>query len=261
MKKTICVLLFILSLDCYAQTATEILDKYFEAVGGRNNWDNVQDMYIEKTTLAFDSKAVKELALKAKAITSPSALLDMSVSRSVDTMYLNPTKKIRKNLISSTNMESKKTRYYHNYYQEKKRTMVVISSGKNLKMNFEDAGDKTYTEYTDTQSIIKKYKQFEYKGEEVFQTKNCYKLSIKEPDNKIWYYFFEKTTFELVGTQLANDEHKTTTLYEGYLESNGLKIPIYHKTYVHGTLLFDSTNLVFKANRNWPTETYLYKAL
>lgn len=209
-KSTFIILLAFFSLNTQAQTADEILDGYYEAIGGRDAWSKVEGVkYTAKVNQGGMEIPVEMVQMKGGNSFMKISFQGLNIMQNVfdgETLW-------------NTNFQTMKP---------EKATSEQIA---NHKLNNNDFPDP-----------LLNYKENKYKleliGSETFDGTEAFKLKLtKEPvmlDGKkvddVEFYFFETESFALIGSESEITEGPmkgsiSQTKLSDYQEVEGLMMP------------------------------------
>lgn len=253
---SISVLFYVVTSGCSAkaQTSEQVLNRYAEAIGGRDRWNSLRSMCIVKRGhIVEDSRAIRQI--KEESGFAPAKPISYEIPTfSSDTLYFeNPDKSVS---ILSTPMRNGPSIYRYEYYngQRMKRevgTFVSIDTDENHLKLFRNRGKNYFT----SQIVFSNENVFSWVGEKEFNKKwyNTLKFTDKFKDkDRIWWYMFDKTSGLLEVIKGVNMEGYPYTLLKEYKEFDGFNIPTNQETILNNELVMSIGLLDFEPNMPIP---------
>lgn len=205
-----CMVLVLSTSAIQAQTAEEILENYYETIGGKDNWMKLQSMTMNGKFMMqgqeFPVSMVKKKGDKMKMEIDIQGKKFVQAYDGALGWQVNP----------------------------------FMGSGTPEKMNEDDTKEtKKQAEFEDELMVYKEDgHKVELVGKEDVAGTSCFKIKFTRNDGEVKHYFIDSEEFVPVmsrqNTKMQGQEIETETFYSGYKKVNGFVIPFDVETKVKG---------------------------
>lgn len=219
----------ILGNTTYSQTADEVISRYIDAIGGRNNLDNVTSLYIESDgQIAGRDIIIKTYTLDGKGYKSVLIIPGLEITECYN---------------DSLGWSS----------------LIMNSLPVNEKMSAE--GYNTGKHQIFIASPFLDYKERGYKAELAGEETDNVVIKMTSPDSISSIHYFDKKTGYLVKTKTRKEATGSmldnTIFYYDYRETNGIKLP-FQVVSSQGFLGFGISGIITKVEVNKPMDLSLF---
>ncbi len=265
MKSISLAIVYLLTVTLsFAQGTQEVLDKYFNAIGGKDECRKIKTLkYISQSQL-MGNMITNERNNKQEFLSVSQIESQKGTSTSNDTVYYEyPYKEF--SFFSIVNVAKKR-----NIYVKKKINKNSITSIYNNRINVTE-NDSTLVnhqiryinEHFPFQLFLKYEHEMENEGVKEFNGIKYNVLSRKVTfTNKetatVWYYFNIEDGLLSMSKQI-NDDREPTRFYSDYVRFQNLQFATHEKQYLFREQQFDTTYSLFEYNIQIPAFVFSIK--
>jgi hypothetical protein len=225
----------------HAQSANEVIDKYFNAVsnGGIENWSKIKSAYIERTTSFTDpnhDKTKVDFTIKKPSLHISYVLLpDMSLTEIYEDLELK----------MST-------------YKVKGKAVIIIPNMAPMPVGSDDDEPISLFEPVSIQHNMAKSRSIKLLGTKVIDGIECFDIEIKTK-KLMWHYYFNTSSYLLEYWTNSMNDFSTLTKVFNYEKHGEYLIAMSESKTSNDVLFFSSHIRKIQLNVDIPLERFQYK--